>query len=229
MILTVSLLEKLRCGIINAARRRQPGLSPRRWSNAELKNYAPLFPGDIVNVSGWRDEDKEDRHYRDYFTQASSYTITNYWGSHSANDGAPGTLFLDLAAELPPGLTNRFDVAFHHTVLEHIADAPGAVSHIAAMTRDIMIMVVPFIQDEHYSPGLYGDFWRFTPLCVKKLMEDNGMTLLHLNSNDSPWFPVYLFAIGSKQPAKWASQFPSTYDWEKRLGKSTFTYPDCAW
>ena len=229
MMLPVSLLEKLRRGVINAARRRQPGLSPRRWSNAELKIHAPLFAGDVVNVSGWKDEDKEGGLYQSYFTKASNYAITNYWGSHTANDGAKDALFLDLAGELPPELKNRFDVAFHHTVLEHIFDIPTAVRNIAGMTRDVMIMIVPFTQDEHYSPGLYGDFWRFTPLGVKKLMEDNGLTLMHLSSNDSPWFPIYLFAIGSKQPAKWKTRFPTPYSWETRLGRSTFTYPGCAW
>lgn len=222
-------LVTLRQWIINRARRAQPGLSPRRWSNHELKTYAPLFGGKIVNVSGWRDEDKEGRTYKSYFTDAESYDITNYWGSHAANDGAPGSLFLDLTADLPANLENQFDLVFTHTVLEHIFDIPKAVRNMAGMTRDAMIMIVPFMQDEHYSPGIYGDFWRVTPLCVKKLMEDNGLTLLHLSSNDNPWYPVYLFAIGSKHPGKWNDKFPSPYAWEKRLGKSTFTYPGCAW
>lgn len=222
-------LSTLRQWAINRARRRHPELSPRRWSNAELRKFAPLFAGDVVNVSGWRDEDKEGATYRSYFTGAARYDITNYWGSHTANDGAPDSIFLDLAAPLPPELRQRYDVAFHHTVLEHIFDIPAAFRNISGMTRDIMIMFVPFMQDEHYSPGLFGDYWRFTPLCVKKLMEDNGLKLLHLGSNDSPWYPVYLFAIGSKQPDKWASRFPSPYNWETRLGKSTFTYPGCAW
>lgn len=222
-------LTPLRQWVINRARRQNPGLSPRRWSNNELKTYAPLFSGKVVNVSGWRDEDKEGGTYRSYFTNASQYDITNYWGSHTANDGAPGALFLDLAADLPAELKDRFDLVFTHTVLEHIFDVPRAVRNMAGMTRDAMLMIVPFMQDEHYSPGIYGDFWRFTPLCVKQLMEDNGLTLLHLSSNDCPWYPTYLFAIGSKQPDKWASKFPVPYDWNQRMGKSTFTYPKCAW
>ena len=222
-------LAPLRQWTINRARRENPGLSPRRWSNHELKTHAPLFRGDVVNVSGWRDEDKEGRTYRSYFTNAASYSITNYWGSSTPNDGAPDALFLDLAADLPVGLKNKFDLVFTHTVLEHIFDVPGAVRNMAGMTRDAMLMIVPFMQDEHYSPGIYGDFWRFTPLCVKQLMENNGLTLVHLSSNDSPWYPVYLFAIGSKQPGNWADKFPAPYDWEQRLGRSTFTYPGCAW
>ncbi len=222
-------LATVRQWATNRARRRHPELSPRRWSNRELQAAAPLFTGDIVNVSGWRDEDKEGRTYRSYFTNASRYSVTNYWGSSTPNDGVPDALFLDLAADLPVELKDKFDLVFTHTVLEHIFDVPKAVRNMAGMTRDAMIMIVPFMQDEHYSPGIYGDFWRFTPLCVKQLMESNGLTLIHLSSNNSPWFPVYLFAIGSKQPAKWADRFPTPYDWDQRLGKSTFTYPGCAW
>lgn len=221
-------LTLLRQWTINRARRKHHELSPRRWSNRELSRFAPLFNGAVVNVSGWRDEDKEGRPYKNYFTQASSYAVTNYWGSSTPNDGAPDSIFLDLAADLPEAFNGAYDVVLNHTVLEHIFDVPKAVGNMASMTRDVMIMIVPFMQDEHYSPGLYGDFWRFTPLCVKQLMENNGLTLMHLSSNNSPWFPVYLFAIGSRHPDKWADQF-APYDWTQRLGKSTFTYPNCAW
>lgn len=223
------LLNSARQWIIDRARRQHPELSPRRWSNRELATYAPWFEGEVVNVSGWRDEDKEGRTYKTYFTKASGYSVTNYWGSSTANDGDPDSLFLDLANDLPDSLRGEFDVVFNHTVLEHIFDVPKAVRNMADMTRDVMIMIVPFMQDEHYSPGLYGDFWRFTPLCVKQLMETNGLNLIHLSSNNSPWFPVYLLAIGSRHPEKWSSQFPTPYDWDQRLGKSTFTYPGCAW
>jgi hypothetical protein len=223
------LLTATRNWSINRARRQHPELSPRRWSNRELATYAPLFSGEVVNVSGWRDEDKEGHTYKSYFTGASSYAVTNYWGSSAANDGASDSLFLDLSADPSESLMGKFDVVFNHTVLEHIFDVPKAVSNMAGMTRDVMIMIVPFMQDEHYLPGLYGDFWRFTPLCVKELMERNGLSLMHLSSNNCPWFPIYLFAIGSRKPEKWAKHFPAPYDWEQRLGKSTFTYPGCAW
>jgi len=51
---------------------------PRLWSNRELERIAPLFTGDVVNVSAWQDQDKEGRRYRDYFRSARSYTLTNY-------------------------------------------------------------------------------------------------------------------------------------------------------
>lgn len=51
---------------------------PRIWSNRELKKFAKLFRGTVVNVSGWKDNDKEGANYREYFINASEYWITNY-------------------------------------------------------------------------------------------------------------------------------------------------------
>lgn len=223
------ILDPLRRWILNHARKRHLDLSPRRWSNQELKKVAPLFTGSVVNVSGWRDEDKEDGTYRGYFKHASSYHLTNYWGSSASNDGHPDAQFMDLEADLPEPMKGAFDVVFSHTVLEHVYDVPKAVGNMAAMTRDVMITVVPFIQDEHYAGGLYGDFWRFTPLAMKRLMEANGLQLLYLSHNESPWYPVYLFAVASRHPERWRQQLPPSYDWNHRLGKNIFIYPDCVW
>jgi hypothetical protein len=65
---------------------------PRIWSNRELARLAGWFPGDVVNVSAWRDEDKEGRHYRDYFTAATHYNLTNYKPEMRGFQGAPGGL-----------------------------------------------------------------------------------------------------------------------------------------
>lgn len=51
---------------------------PRVWSNDELKKFAHLFEGDVANVSGWQDKDKQGDEYKNYFTQKNSYTITNF-------------------------------------------------------------------------------------------------------------------------------------------------------
>lgn len=40
---------------------------PRVWSNRELEKFGHLFSGKGVNVSGWKDIDKEGKKYRDYF------------------------------------------------------------------------------------------------------------------------------------------------------------------
>ncbi|MDO9450725.1 MAG: hypothetical protein Q7J21_09590 [Rugosibacter sp.] len=73
---------------------------PRNWSNAELRKLAPLFDGAVINVSGWRDEDKTGGHYRDYFHSAKSYGLSNYRGK-SGITGAESEVFIDLEADLP--------------------------------------------------------------------------------------------------------------------------------
>ncbi len=226
--LPMRVLEQLRRRLFNAARRRSPEVSPRRWSNAELRRWGALFDGAVVNVSAWRDEDKEGGHYRDYFPNAASYAMTNYWGSASENDGHPDAMFLDIQGAVPDELRGRFDVALAHTVLEHVYDVRLAVANIAALTRDIMILIVPFAQDEHYTGALYGDYWRMAPLGMKRAVEEQGFTLLHLAANDNPWYPIYLFGIAARNPDKWRSAFPAI-DWERRIGRSVYVYENAAW
>src|SRR4051812_33827701 len=91
----------------------------RLWSNEQLAAVAPLFHGDVVNVSAWTDDDKQDSSYRSYFTNASSYTITNH-PTMPRGLQHPDDVALDLCEQLPPHLREAFDVVFNHTVLEHI-------------------------------------------------------------------------------------------------------------
>jgi hypothetical protein len=177
----------------------------RRWSNAELRRVAGWFPGDIANVSGWKDEDKEGAHYADYFTQKASYTITNYKHEARGLQGSPGELFLDLEAPLDPALTGRFDVVFNHTVLEHIYAFQTAFTHLCAMSRDVVIVVLPWLQPYHSD---YGDYWRFSPLAAKRMFEANGLLPLYLSFNEDAFASVYVFALGAKHPERWRDRFP---------------------
>ena len=34
---------------------------PRYWSNEELKKFAHLFKGSVINVSAWKDVDKQGK------------------------------------------------------------------------------------------------------------------------------------------------------------------------
>jgi len=103
---------------------------PRLWSNRELEKYAHLFQGKVVNVSGWKDIDKDGRYYRDYFIGADSYTITNYKSEARGFQGIEGELFLDLEEDLPENLISEFDVVFNHTTLEHIYEARKAFKNL---------------------------------------------------------------------------------------------------
>jgi hypothetical protein len=83
-----------------------------------LRQIAPLFEGDALNVSGWLDEDKEGGLYQDYFSKARSYSITNYGGFRG--ESPQTVLHLELEADLPVALAGCADVVFNHTTLEHV-------------------------------------------------------------------------------------------------------------
>jgi len=153
-----------------------------------------------VNVSGWKDEDKEGGTYRQYFSQAKSYTITNYKSEARGFQGMQNEIFLDLTQDLPSNLLSKFDVVFNHTTLEHIFEVEKAFQNLCDMSRDVVIIVVPFLQQMHAD---YGDYWRFTPLAVKKLFEKYSFEVLHLSFNTDANASVYVFAVASRHPERW--------------------------
>jgi hypothetical protein len=177
----------------------------RIWSNDELKKFAHLFSGSIVNLSGWEDMDKQGKRYKDYFVNASEYMVTNYTPSHSAN--GIQEIVLNLEDDLPQELINRFDVVLSHTNLEHIFNVFKAVENHCLMSRDIVIIIVPFIQQQHET-NEFGDYWRFTPTCLRKLYEKYGLSTLYESFTNQPNKVNYVMAIGSKQPEKWRNKFP---------------------
>lgn len=177
---------------------------PRSWSNHEVKKFAHLFTGDIVNVSGWDDRDKEGRKYADYFINKKSYTITNYRGEKGISN-LPNEIFLDLEDSLPKDLEGRFDVVFNHTTLEHVFHVFAALRNLCLLSRDIVIIVIPFIEAVHEIPGSFNDYWRPTHLAIERLFEENGFTVLHGSSNKV--LPLYYFFIASRHPEKWKTIF----------------------
>ncbi len=173
---------------------------PRLWANDQLARFAPLFDGHVVNVSAWRDEDKDGRHYRDYFTAAASYEITNYKAEARGLQGVDGEIYLDLAQPLDANLADRWDLVFNHTTLEHVYDLQMAFANLCRATRDVVVLVVPFLQPFHAD---YGDYWRMSPLAVSKAFATNGLETLYCNYNTHKRASVYVFAIASKQPHRW--------------------------
>ncbi len=183
---------------------------PRVWSNRELRNFGHLFTGDVVNVSGWQDQDKEGQSYRGYFANAASYTITNYKSEARGFQGYENEIFLDLSKNLPEELTGKFDVVFNHTVLEHIFEVHTAFQNLCMMTRDVVILVVPFLQQMHES---FGDYWRFSPMTVKRLFEEQGLSLLYLSFNSHNKASIYVFAIASRHPERWAGRIGNEFSY----------------
>ena len=88
---------------------------PRVWSNRELEKFGHLFSGKGVNVSGWKDIDKEGKKYRDYFSNISEYWITNYKSEARGFQGnQENEIFLDLEEDLDESMHGKFDVVFNH-------------------------------------------------------------------------------------------------------------------
>lgn len=173
---------------------------PRIWSNKELKKFSSLFFGDVVNVSAWKDEDKEGKKYKDYFVNAKSYSITNYKKEARGFQGTEGEIFLNLEENLLGNLINKFDVVFNHTTLEHVYNFKKAFENICLMSRDIVILVVPFLQEMH---GDYGDYWRFTPSAIEQMFRNNKMDVIYSSFNNNKKASVYLFFIASKNSENW--------------------------
>lgn len=180
----------------------------RIWSNKELKKFAYRFDGYVINVSGWKDEDKSGNFYKEYFNKASKYEVSNYEGYRA--DG--GDIKIDLS-NVPTDLFGKYDVVFNHTTLEHIYDFQKAFDNLCNLTKDILILVVPFLQDRHNAPdGSYLDYWRFTDEAVKKMCQIKKMKVLYLSISDYDseveYDGKYIFLIASKKPEKWKS-----YNW----------------
>lgn len=178
----------------------------RIWSNDELRRLAPLFDGHVANVSGWDDRDKEGNRYRSYFTAASDYSLTNFSGERGLT-GAEGEHYLDLAAELPAELAGRFDVVFNHTTLEHVFEVRRAFANLCRLARDVVIVVVPFAQQQHETES-FGDYWRFTPSCLRRLYAENGFTVVYESESPHADAASYLCFVGARQPERWRDRLP---------------------
>lgn len=178
----------------------------RLWSNKEIKKLAPLFGGKIVNVSAWDDRDKQGGYYRDYFIKKSNYYLTNYYGVRGYQ-GSDNEYILDLTKELPEDLIKQFDVVFNHTTLEHIFDIQKAFKNLCNLSRDVVMIVVPFSQVQHETNS-FKDYWRFTPTCLQILFETNGFEVVYINSNNDRNAAIYIFCIASRNPDKWKPLLP---------------------
>jgi len=161
-------------------------------------------------VSGWKDIDKEGGKYKDYFINAKSYFISNYKSELKGMQGYENEFFLDLTQDLKKEYVERFEVVYNHTTLEHIFEVKNAFKNLCLLSKDIVIIIVPFLQQMH---GNYDDFWRFTPITIKKMYEENKLTLLYLSFNNQKNTSVYIFAIGSKYPEKWKEKIPEQFDY----------------
>ncbi|CAN2048446.1 Methyltransferase type 11 domain-containing protein [Candidatus Magnetomoraceae bacterium gMMP-1] len=180
--------------------------NPRLWSNDELKKFADLFVGDVINISAGQDKDKENRTYRDYFSKANSYTISNYKRLFN-NSNLYNEIELDLNVPLPieKDIISRFDVVFSHTVLEHVYDVKIAIKNLCKLSKDIVITIVPYIQSFHHEEGIYNDYWRLSPYAISNLFSEHSFKTIYISWNNDPIGNIYIFHIASKCPDRWCN------------------------
>lgn len=181
----------------------------RVWSNIELRKIAPYFKGDVINVSGWADEDKTGGTYRDYFVNATTYRISNKEGGSQKGKKLylPNTLAIDLESPVSEEHVQAYNCVFVHTVLEHVFNIFQAVENLCKMSRDAIICITPFIQVIHNTPE-YQDYWRFTPFCLERLFAQHGFSTVYASGGPNiSGTSLYYLWVGSKNPGKWAGVF----------------------
>ena len=67
------------------------------------------------------------------------------------------------------------------------------------MAKKAVIIVVPFVQEVHYKEGVYWDYWRPTPLAIKRMFEENGFEMLYYASNNMEFTNTYLLCVGVRK------------------------------
>jgi SAM-dependent methyltransferase len=196
--ITFFILNKVKNFSIEFAKRADKNfVRPRTWSNNELKKFSHLFKGNIINVSGWKDEDKEGKKYKDYFINVDKYFVSNYYGNQGYQN-QENEMLLDLENPIDNKNIGKFDVVFNHTVLEHVFNIEQAVKNLCDLSKDIVILVTPFIQPEHYIDNAYNDYWRPTTQALNKMLKDNDFNIIYQSSNNNSWYHVYIFTIAVK-------------------------------
>lgn len=167
----------------------------RIWSNIELKKIGHLFYGDVLNVSAGGNTDKEGNTYDSYFPNAKSYIISNYGiGTYKGFSGLKNELNIDLEKNLK--FEFIADVVFNHTVLEHVFDIHKAFENLCKLSRNVVILVIPFIQCQHETQD-FKDYWRMTPTCINKMFEKYGFKTIYQSFNDK-CKGVYIFTVAAR-------------------------------
>lgn len=186
----------------NARRRSRAVRAARVHSNKTIGAIGALVEGHVLNVSAWQDKDKQGGVYKDYFPAATEYFRSNYpgWRGEQADDD----LSIDLTSPLPPDLENSFDCVFNHTTLEHVFEVRAAFSTLARLSRDALLVVVPVVQPLHGPED--GDFWRFSPYCMRRMFAAEGIPLLLEHYGPRSGQVKYLTCFGARHSDPWAAK-----------------------
>jgi hypothetical protein len=167
---------------------------PRLWSNKKLRMYAKHEGGIVINLSAGDDCDKDGDLYRNYFTSCESYSTTNYsLGSYRGlrdDDSYECNLEEDDNKLVASGL--KADLIFCHTVLEHIYNVEAAFKTISNLSRESVVIIVPFSQTYHPSNS-FDDFWRFTPAILVRKFRELGFNSFYHDCNYKSSKSIYVY------------------------------------
>jgi hypothetical protein len=171
----------------------------RLWSNDCLRHIGTELTDckSVVNVSGWKDSDKEGGFYRSYFPHAARYSVSNHPLDDKKGVLTGRGVALDLEQELPEELKSSCDVALNHTVLEHVRNPWFAFRQIVRMARVGVITIVPFKQPLHFEPGNFGDYFRFSPMALREMYEKEGLVPVH-EAFSRGFNSVYVVCFGTR-------------------------------
>lgn len=103
-------------------------------------------------------------------------------------------------------------MVFNHTTLEHVYNVNTAFASLCKMSKDVVIIIVPFVQQFHGALD-YNDYWRFTPEAVQRMYADNGIEMRYCSANGGDHASIYLFTIGYRDK-NWDDCIPERFDLE---------------
>lgn len=186
---TVRLAQYGHILFTRALRRLTPEAHPRVWSNQVIRDIGKTVTGNVIHVSAWRDEDKSGGTYREYFPNAARYEITNFGGIRGEVNHED--MQLDLAAPLSLEQRGAYDFVLNHTTIEHVYPIETAIANLFALSRSEVLIVVPFMQIEHWESPSYGDYWRVGAHALAAAASDSGFEVLALTSNHNAVWPIY--------------------------------------
>lgn len=171
----------------------------RKESNRWLHRHCQGIKGKVLSIGSANDDDGQCNHYKNYFSEAFSYTTSEVSLTSNAD------LILDVRS-MPEINDEFYDCIFCSGVLEHVDDLPSALQEITRILKagGVLLLGVPFRQEIHMAPN---DFWRFTEHGIKHLLQKSYMI-------------IDFEAIG-KIPGK---NFPATY-WIKAKRLKTQANP----
>lgn len=156
-------------------------MSPARAaSNAILREWCASLTGHVLSIGSSSDQDGAGTRYRDYFTQAASYTT-----SAPEPDGRCDRV-LDVR-HMPAVPDASVGVVFCSGVLEHVDDIVAAVRECwrVLVAGGIFLVGLPFQQPIHRAPQ---DFWRFTEYGIRYLLR--AFVIEDLRAIGDPAFPT---------------------------------------